>query len=175
MGTIKNDFLKIGSDNAPLKLEAYINLSCPGSALFHQAANEVLTSYIENEQVQLILKLYDKPREELLHGTLIHLCLHYDQPERTIAIINDLFETQSQWLPLNDFEIKKLLVSNYQLQEEEIEENTAISLAFTTEAVERNVKIVPSFFINGKQKHFEFKDIPTELRRFVEEEILRIK
>lgn len=174
MVLVKNDYLKYGSDEAPLKLEAYLNLSCPGSAIFHKAQKEVLGEYIESGKVQLFYKLYDKPREELLHGTLIHLGLHYDRLEETLQIIDRLFENQSEWLSLNDSEIKNLLVTKYALEEEEVAANTDISLAFTLEAIERNVKVVPSLFINSKQKHFVFKDISTELRDFVEEELLQL-
>ena len=175
MTIIKNDYLKIGSDAATLKLEAFINLSCPGSKAFYEVYKESLVSYVEAEKLQIILKLYDKPREELLHGTLIHLGLHYDRPEETLKIIADLLETQETWLHSNDAEIKNLLVTKYGLPQEEIEANTEISLAFTLEAIQRNVKIVPNIFINGNQKQFTFQNFRAEVVQFVEEELLAAK
>lgn len=62
MTTIKNDHLKFGSSDAPLKLEAFINVACPDSARIYHLAKEVLPPYIENGQIEAIVKLYDKPR-----------------------------------------------------------------------------------------------------------------
>lgn len=168
---IGNEYLTIGDDIAPLKLEVFLNLACPGSALFSEAAKEILPSYIEENKVQLIVKLYDKPREELLPGTLIHLCLEYDKPEETLTIIKDLFETQAEWLEFTDKEIKSLLVTKYNLQEEEIEANTEISLSITEEAIKREVKIVPTLFINDVRQNFAFEDLEGELKAAVENAI----
>lgn len=166
--TIQNSYLTIGDDNAPLKFEAFINLACPGSKKFYEVAMKILPTYIEDKKIQFIVKLYDKPREELLPGTLAHLCLEYDQPEKTLSIIKSLLETQSEWVELNDKEIKKLLITKYDLHEEEIEANTEISLAITAEAIKRDVKMVPSLFINNVKQNFTYEDIEAELKTFVE-------
>lgn len=63
---IENAFLSYGKKDAPVKVEVFLNLACPYCATFFQAADETLPSYMENGQVQYVVKHYDKPREMLL-------------------------------------------------------------------------------------------------------------
>jgi len=62
----------------------------------------------------------------LLNGTLVNFFLDYKNLHRTREIFKELFETQSQWDQLNNQEIKNLLASHNQLQEEP--DNTEISI-----------------------------------------------
>lgn len=175
MTLIKNDHLKFGSSDAPLKLEAFINLACPGSAKIYQLAKEVLPPYIENGQIEVIVKLYDKPREELLHGALIHWTFDNAKPTETLDVIGKLLETQQEWHELSNKELKRLLVDTYNLQEEERLENVDISLAITAEAIEREVKIVPTLFFNGeKLLGFTYELEPSDLKQAVETSLAKI-
>lgn len=174
MSNIKNDYLTIGSDDAPLKLEAFMNLACHGSRDFYNYAKEIYAENIEKGQLQVILKLYDKPREELLPGTLIHLFLDFSDSERTIEIITDLYATQDEWIKFPSNELKAMLVKKYHLPEEEVEENTEISLSFTREAMDREVKMVPTIFINGERKSLTFPLQKEEVSKILEEEIVKL-
>lgn len=164
---LKNDQLKLGKDDAPIKVEVFSNLSCPGSKIFYGMTKEILPEHIESGKIQYILKLYDKPREELLNGFLIHLCLEYDNPKRTFEIIDDLFTTQEEWIHYNSAQLKQLLVSKYGLHEEEIEANTERSLQVTLEAIERDVKLVPTLFINGEKYSFKERRVYTEYPDYI--------
>ncbi len=175
MSTIKNDHLKFGSADAPLKLEAFINLACPGTAKIYHLAKEVLPSYIEKGQIEVIVKLYDKPREELLRGALIHWTFDNENPTETLDVIGKLLETQPEWHDLSDKELKRLLVDKYNLQEEERLENVDVSLAITAEAIEREVKIVPTLFFNGeKLLGFTYELEPSDLKQAVETALAKI-
>ena len=55
-----NNSIKIGSDDAPLKIVEYINLRCPDSKAYEENVAPFLNSYIENGTVQRILKHFDK-------------------------------------------------------------------------------------------------------------------
>ena len=145
---IKNDYLKIGNELADVKLEVFVNASCPACAKLYQTAKDIIEEYIQKDQLQLIVKLWDKPRKTLLHATRIHLSVDYSSPEETLRIIGSLLETQSEWKPLPDQELENLLTDKYQLEERP--ENTDISLAITQEAFEREVKYLPTLFINNE-------------------------
>ncbi|GGA26150.1 thioredoxin domain-containing protein [Paenibacillus physcomitrellae] len=67
---IENAFLSCGREDAPVKVEVFLNLACPYCATFFQAADDVLPPYLASGQVQYVIKHYDKPREMLLYGTL---------------------------------------------------------------------------------------------------------
>lgn len=175
MTTIKNDYLKFGSADAPLKLEAFINVACRGTATIYRLAKEVLPPYIENGQIEVIVKLYDKPREELLHGALIHWTLDNEKPKEALNVIGKLLETQAEWHELSDKELKRLLVDTYNLQEEERLENVDVSLAITAEAIEREVKIVPTLFFNGeKLLGFTYELEPSDLKQAIETSLEKI-
>lgn len=153
---IKNNELSYGHKEAPVKVEVFLNLTCPYCASFYTMAEETLKDYLDNGQVTYIVKHYDKPREMLLNGTLVNLFLDYEDPSRVREIMKELFETQEQWDQLNNQEIKKLLTDKYQLKEEP--KNTEISLKVTAEAIQRQVKMVPAVFINNKEYQY-----PTEI------------
>ncbi|MFJ7952500.1 thioredoxin domain-containing protein [Lysinibacillus sp. NPDC096418] len=175
MTTIKNDYLKFGSADAPLKLEAFINVACRGTATIYRLAKEVLPPYIENGQIEVIVKLYDKPREELLHGALIHWTLDNEKPNEALDVIGKLLETQAEWHELSNKELKRLLVDTYNLQEEERLENVDISLAITAEAIEREVKIVPTLFFNGeKLLGFTYELEPSDLKQAIETSLAKL-
>lgn len=153
---IENTELSYGHKEAPVKVEVFLNLTCPYCASFFSLAEETLKDYLDNDQVTYIIKHYDKPREMLLNGTLVNLFLDYEDSSRVREIMKELFETQEQWDQLNNQEIKKLLTDNYQLKEEP--KNTDISLKVTAEAIQRQVKMVPTIFINNKEYQY-----PTEI------------
>lgn len=153
---VENTQLSFGQKEAPVKVEVFLNLTCPYCATFFGIAEEVLKDYLHNGHVEFIVKHYDKPREMLLNGTLINLFLDYENPSRVKEILKELFETQGQWDQLNNQEIKNALVEKYQLKEEP--QNTEISLNVTAEAIRRKVKMVPTVFINNKEYQY-----PTEL------------
>ncbi|MFP4977523.1 thioredoxin domain-containing protein [Paenibacillus sp. CN-4] len=146
---IENAFLSYGKKEAPVKVEVFLNLACPYCATFFQAADETLTPYIENGQVQYVVKHYDKPREMLLYGTLANAFLDYKDPQKVYELMKDLFAKQSEWSESDSDSIKQRLTGEYGLQEQP--ENIDLSLQIIAEAIERKVKMVPTVFINGKE------------------------
>lgn len=166
MNHIENSQLSYGQKDATVKVEVFLNLTCPYCATFFGIAEDVLKDYLDNGQVEFIVKHYDKPREMLLNGTLINLFLDYGNPLRVKEILKELFETQGEWDQLNNQEIKNLLVEKYQLKEEP--QNTEISLKVTAEAIRRNVKMVPTVFINEKEYQYPTEIAANELKAAIE-------
>ncbi|MFZ2462834.1 MAG: thioredoxin domain-containing protein [Caldibacillus thermoamylovorans] len=149
---IENTFLCYGNVDAPVKVEVFLNLACPYCATFFQAADEILTPYIDNVQVQYVIKHYDKPREMLIYGTLANAFLDYKDPVRVYELMKELFANQSNWSEADSNSIKKMLTEQYGLKEEP--DNIETSLKITAEAIKRNVKMVPTVFINDKEFQF---------------------
>lgn len=171
MSHIENSQLSYGQKEATVKVEVFLNLTCPYCATFFGIAEDVLKDYLDNGQVEFIVKHYDKPREMLLNGTLINLFLDYGNPSRVKEILKELFETQGEWDQLNNQEIKNLLAEKYQLKEEP--QNTEISLKVTAEAIQRNVKMVPTVFINEKEYQYPTEIAANELRAAIEEALAK--
>lgn len=163
---MENRELSFGKKDAPVKVEVFLNLACPYCATYFAAAEEILPEYISNGKVEYVIKHYDKPREMLLIGTLANSFLDYKNPDRVREIMKDLFETQEVWDKLHNHDIKKLLSEKYQLQEEP--DNIDIGLSVIAEAIRRNVKMVPTVFINDKEFQYPREIDAQELRSEIE-------
>ncbi|MFC4402985.1 thioredoxin domain-containing protein [Gracilibacillus xinjiangensis] len=173
--SIKNDHLKIGKNDAPVKLEAFINVACKGTANIYHLGKQALPEYIESGKLQIIIKLYDKPREELLLGSLVHWSLDHSNPEQTLHVITDLLEKHPSWMELSDKELKQQIVKDYGLSPEERLENVDISLAITKEAIERDISKVPTLFFNGKRLHgYTYELEPEDLKNAVEQALSQV-
>src|SRR5699024_5950336 len=44
-----------------------------------------------------VIKHFDKTKQALLKGTVANIYLDYQQPEKTLEIIRELYQTQNQW------------------------------------------------------------------------------
>ena len=54
--SIKNNFVVIGSNDAPVKIKIFSSLTCPHCASFHiNVLPEIKKKYVESGKVQLIL------------------------------------------------------------------------------------------------------------------------
>lgn len=166
---MKNDYLVLGDQEAPVKLEVFLNYACPYCATFYHLVDTVLQPYIENKQVAVIVKHYDKPREMLLPGTLINANLDYTNPTRTLEIISELFKDQATWDKWSNIEIKQYLTTKYGLKEEF--DNIDRSLSITQEAIERGVKMVPTVFVNDLEFQYPREIFAQELVQVVEQQI----
>ena len=169
MTGIKNDYLVIGDVNAPVKMEVFLNYACPYCATFYELVDHTLPKYFTEGKVALVVKHYDKPREMLLPGTLINANLDYTNPERTLEIISELFKNQATWDKYSSFEIKKYIEEKYDLKEEPA--NIDRSLLITAEAIERNVKMVPTVFINEHEFQYPREIFAEELVEVIEKEL----
>ncbi|MBM7666909.1 protein-disulfide isomerase [Solibacillus kalamii] len=173
MTEIKNNYLVIGDVNAPVKIEVFLNYACPYCATFFDLVDNTLPKYFAEKKVALVVKHYDKPREMLLPGTLINANLDYSNPERTLEIISELFKDQAKWDKYSSFEIKKYIEEKYNLKEEF--SNIDRSLLITAEAIERNVKMVPTVFINELEFQYPREIFAEELVEVIEKELEKVE
>lgn len=172
MTKIKNDYLVIGDLSAPVKIEVFLNYACPYCATFYELVDNTLPNYFAEKKVALIVKHYDKPREMLLPGTLINANLDYSNPEKTLEIISEIFKNQATWDKYSSFEIKKYIEEKYDLKEEP--SNIDRSLLITAEAIERNVKMVPTVFINELEFQYPREIFADELIEVIEKELDKV-
>ncbi|MGE7664486.1 thioredoxin domain-containing protein [Ureibacillus composti] len=163
---VKNAQLSYGSPDAPVKVEVFLNLACPYCATFFENADQTLQSYIQEGKVQYIIKHFDKPREMLLYGTLANCFFDYKEPEKIYDLMKELFAKQSEWHEKDSNTIKKMLTEQYGLKEEP--ETIDIGLQIVSEAVERNVKMVPAVFINDQEFQFPVEIDAQQLKEEIE-------
>lgn len=62
--------LVLGSEDAELEIESYINLGCPFCALYINSVDEVFEEYIEAGKVKHIIKHVDRTKGPLLKGEI---------------------------------------------------------------------------------------------------------
>lgn len=91
------DSIKIGADDAPVKVVEYINLRCPYSKAYEEQVAPSLNEWIENGQVQRVLKHFDKEKENLEPGNILHQYLNYETPKDSYKTIQKIFKHQDDW------------------------------------------------------------------------------
>src|SRR5690606_2607066 len=163
---VENASISYGNTDAPVTVAVFLNLACPYCATFFEAADQSVKSFIDGGQVQYVIKHYDKPREMLLYGTLANLFFDYNDPERIYELMKDLFAKQGEWSESDSDSIKKMLTELYGLKEEP--DTIDISLKITAEAIRRNVKMVPTVFINDKEFQYPVEIDTQQLKEEVE-------
>lgn len=141
-----SDSLKIGSDDAPLKVVEYINLRCPDSKMYEEKVAPFLKDYIKNGSIQRILKHFDKEKYPLEVGNLFNQYLNYETPEETYTLIKKLFHEQSDWGQKRLSDIPHIAAANgLTLQPKNKEQAHRI----TDEVKSVNIENVPTIFVGN--------------------------
>lgn len=140
-----NTGLIIGEDSAPIKMYEFMNVRCPFCKQWFEEYYDLLTEYVNDGKVQRIIKLFDKEKESLLPGNVMHKHINYDLPLKGLTDIRQIYVTQDDWgaLPLN--EVDQFAKDNLELAEMD---NTAITQQIITEAEAANIKFVPTIIVN---------------------------
>ncbi|MCL1631186.1 DsbA family protein [Sporolactobacillus sp. CPB3-1] len=156
---------QFGVQDAPLTLTVFTNLACPHCAAFFNNYETELLPAIENRQLRLVLKPFDKPKIGLLKGNLVHLFLDYEDQARVNPIILQLFKDQAEWKALTDSELQTYLNENYNLEVQP--GNTERSLTITQEAVAFDATSVPTALLSkhgGTPVKIEQAELTQELQ-----------
>ncbi|MGX5791344.1 thioredoxin domain-containing protein [Staphylococcus equorum] len=149
--------LTLGSSNAPVKVESFINLACPYCKNYFKAADQSLKQLIDQGKVQHVIKHFDKTKNGLLKGTVANIHLDYQNTDETLEIMRKLYDTQKEWTVDFDTIEEKMQKQFNLLPQKEADER---SIAITEEAVSRGIKGIPTVFINDKR--FEFNPLEDE-------------
>lgn len=155
--------LKIGSDEAPLKIVEYINLRCPDSKKYEENVAPYLNEYIENGTVQRILKHFDKEKYPLEVGNVLNQYLDYSKPEETFEIIKKIFSSQKDWGQNRLADIPHL-AKEYGLTLQTKNRKQAHQISKEVQAV--NVENIPTVFV-GEEAFVETIELE-EFKRAVE-------
>jgi len=138
--------LLLGKNNAPVKVVEFINLRCPHCKEWWNQADDLLTSYVKEGKVQRILKHYNKDKESLEHGNIIHDYLNYSDSKKTKQVIDVLFERQEEWGTLPKEEVGTWAENELGLKKEPNEE---IVREIIDETQQAKVGFIPTIFIDS--------------------------
>lgn len=141
------DSIKIGSDEAPLKIVEYINLRCPDSKNYEENVAPFLTEYINNGSVQRILKHFDKQKYPLEVGNVLNQYLDYSTPKETYDTVKNIFKEQSEWGQNRLSDIPHV-AKTYGLRLQADNQKQAHRVAEEVQAV--NVERVPTVFVSDE-------------------------
>lgn len=162
--------IKIGSDEAPLKVIEYINLRCPDSKEYEEKIAPYLDRYIQEGKVQRVIKHFDKAVYGLEKGNLLNQYLNYDTPKETYTIIQKLFKEQAEW---GQKRITKMphLAAEYGLTLHS--QNQKITEEIMKEVETNKIEMIPTVFVNN-QAFIETIDLTT-FKKAVEAKLKLIK
>lgn len=168
----KVNHLTLGSNEAPIQVESFINFACPYCKNYFRAADKALKPFIEAGIVQHVVKHFDKTKQALLKGTVANIHLNYQKVDETIEIIRDLYDTQDEWKKsFTAIEDKMTQTLNLTPNKEADER----SLAINEETFERGIKGIPTVFINEVQFEFNpLKDEQSEIEALITDKITQL-
>jgi len=93
--SIKNNFVVIGSNDAPVKIKIFSSLTCPHCASFHiNVLPEIKKKYVESGKVQLILIDFPLDQAAFNAAKLVNCTVHKKQ----IKFLDAMYENQSAWI-----------------------------------------------------------------------------
>lgn len=136
--------LVIGKDSAPIKMVEFMNVRCPYCKKWFEDSFDLLNDYVNEGKVQRIIKLFDKEKESLQRGNIMHHYIDYDLPEKGLLNLKQMYDTQNQWGKLSLEDVAAFAENNLQLTKKE---NPKIIDAVIAEAGAANIKFVPTVII----------------------------
>ncbi|MBC1758271.1 DsbA family protein [Listeria ivanovii] len=160
--------IHVGDKAAPVKVMSFINLRCPFCREWNEKSQDVLTEFIQAGKIELIIKPFDKEKESLQRGNVVHRYLDYSTPEETRETINKIYSMQDEWGSLSLEEVATYMESKLGLTEQD---NKAASEKIIREANEANVVFVPTVIVG--EHIFDEHISPEQLRTLLNGELAK--
>lgn len=156
--------IKIGNEDAPVKIIEFINLKCPYCKMWYEDSKDLLTEYVEAGKVQRIIKHFDKEKPSLKKGNVVHQYLDYSKPTKALEEIDYFFAHQDEWGNLRELsEIETYVEEKRQLKKQT---NETEAQGIIKEANSANVVFVPTVFI--KEQIFDEHITQQELKEMID-------
>jgi protein-disulfide isomerase len=156
--------IKYGEDTAPKKIVEFINLRCPYCKKYWNDHLEATKRYVAEGKAQLIIKLFDKEKESLQRGNIMHHHITLDNADLAWEEIQKVFDTQEEWGNLSLPEVAEYATQNLGLI---LQENPQYVEEVIHEANVANVVFVPTVFIG--EHIFDEHISEEEFAKFIEE------
>ena len=137
--------IQIGDANAKPIIE-FINVRCPYCRKWFEESLSILNGAVAAGKIRRVIKLFDKEKESLQRGNVMHRYISTDDPAATISQLTKIFQTQDEWGHLTLAEVADyaentlgLALSNHQAQ----------ATAIVEEANQANIQFVPTVILDG--------------------------
>lgn len=157
--------IKIGRDDAPVKVIEFINLRCPYCRQWFDDSEATFAEYVANGRVQRVIKLFDKTKPSLAKGNIMHKYVPKEGQADTLEVIAKIYETQDIWGDLDEHEaISDYAETTLHLT---IADDVASSKAIIQEADNAQIIFVPTMVVG---KHiFDQKISQADFRSILDE------
>lgn len=85
----------------------FMNVRCPYCKQWFEASIDILQEAVAQGKLQRVIKLFDKEKESLQRGNVMHRYITKSDGAQAIKDLTRIYDTQSQWgsLPLEDVAI----------------------------------------------------------------------
>lgn len=140
----KNGIL-YGDPAAPKKMVEFINLACPFCRQWFNESYDLLEDAVKDGQVQRVIKLFDKEKESLQRGNVMHHHITITNAERALAEIKKVFDSQDEWKNLPLPEVADYAKNQLGLT---FQKDAQVAQAIIDEANEANIRFVPTVILD---------------------------
>lgn len=138
--------IMIGNKNAKKTIIEFINLRCPYCRQWFLDHEDLLKQEVANGNVKRVIKLYDKEKESLQRGNVMHQYITKGDEKKALADIKKIFLSQDSWGDLSLDAVAEFAENNLKLV------NYADELtqkAIRDEAKRANIQFVPTMIIDN--------------------------
>lgn len=136
--------IRIGDPGARHVLLEFINLRCPYCRQWYQSAAKTLDKAVADKCVMRVIKLYDKDKESLQRGNIMHRFVPKSDAKAALAAIEAIFSTQDDWGDLSLAETAEFARTRLGLQETP---DSYTADAIKAEAQAANIQFVPTLIL----------------------------
>lgn len=133
-----------GQPDAPIKVVEFLNLRCPHCRTWWDNASPILDDHVKNGQVERIIKLYNKNKESLRSGNILHDYIDYQDADRAVEDIRFYIEHQEEWGSLSEEELGEYAKDKRGASKQD---NTLEANKIIEETQHANVLFVPTVVI----------------------------
>lgn len=137
--------LHIGESNAPVKMIEFINVRCPYCRKWFEESEELLAQSVKSGKVERIIKLFDKEKESLQRGNVMHHHITANDGKKALAEIKQIFEMQDQWKELSLEEVAQYATQELGLT---YQPDMEMAKAIIDEANAAHIQFVPTIILD---------------------------
>ncbi|MEY8445311.1 thioredoxin domain-containing protein [Enterococcus ratti] len=135
-----------GNMNAQKKMAEFINVACPYCRQWFNESYDLLENAVKKGQVQRVIKLFDKEKESLQRGNVMHHHITITNGEKALAEIKKIFDSQDEWKNLSLTEVASYATNELGLS---LQKDSQIFQKIIDEANEAIIRFVPTIILNG--------------------------
>jgi len=137
--------IQIGAADAKPIIE-FINVRCPYCRQWFEESLSLLTEAVAAGKIRRVIKLFDKEKESLQRGNVMHRYISTNDPAATITQLTRIFQTQDEWGHLSLAEVAEYAENTLGLT---LSNHPDHASAIVEEANQATIQFVPTVILDG--------------------------